>query len=175
MTTPLDPDSVTTNDRTSLSPEAELAQLRARLAELEQRSAERKWKNDALEALAFGTAAATGREFLQALVRQLSLSLNTQYAFVTEWVPGRTDRLRTVAGWSGNCAADPLEINLQDSPCQQVMKDGTALFTQGVRQLFPQNTLLSSINVESYMGVVLRNSEGQPTGHLCVMDVNPFL
>jgi|CXWL01.1.fsa_nt_gi PAS domain S-box-containing protein len=175
MTTPLDPGSVTTNDRASLSPEVELVQLRARVAELEQNSTERKWKNDALEALAFGTAAATGREFLQALVRQLSLSLNTQYAFVTEWAPGRTDRLRTVAGWSGDCAADPLEINLHDSPCQQVMKNGTALFAQGVRQLFPQNTLLASINVESYMGVVLRNSEGQPTGHLCVMDVNPFL
>jgi PAS domain S-box-containing protein len=175
MTTPLDPDSVTTNDRASLPPEAELAQLRARVTELEQRSAERKWKNDALEALAFDTAAATGREFLQALVRQLALALNTQYAFVTEWVPGRTDRLRTVAGWSGNCAADPLEINLPDSPCQQVMKDGTALFSQGIRKLFPQNTLLSSINVESYMGVVLRNSEGRPTGHLCVMDVHPFL
>ena len=175
MTTPLDPASVTTNNRTSLSPEVELVQLRARVAELEQNSTERTWKNDALEALAFGTAAATGREFLQALVRQLSLSLNTQYAFVTEWAPGRTDRLRTVAGWSGDCAADPLEINLHDSPCQQVMKNGTALFAQGVRQLFPQNTLLASINVESYMGVVLRNSEGQPTGHLCVMDVNPFL
>lgn len=55
------------------------------------------------------------------------------------------------------------------------MKDGTALFAQGIRQLFPRNTLLASINVESYMGVVLRNSEGQPTGHLCVMDVHPFL
>ena len=175
MTTPLDPGSVTTSDRASLSPETELAQLRARIAELEQNSTERKWKNDALEALAFGTAAATGREFLQALVQQLSLALNTQYAFVTEWVPGRTDRLRTVAGWSGNCAADPLEINLHDSPCQQVMKDGTALFTQGVRQSFPQNTLLASIDAESYMGVVLRNSEDQPTGHLCVMDVHPFL
>ncbi|NOT97258.1 MAG: PAS domain S-box protein [Nitrospira sp.] len=175
MTTPLDPDLVTTNDHTSLPPETELAQLRARVAELEQRSAERTWKNDALEALAFDTAAATGREFLQALVRQLALALDTQYAFVTEWVPGRTDRLRTVAGWSGNCAADPLEINLHDSPCQQVMKDGTALFAQGIRQVFPQNTLLSSIGVESYMGVVLRNSEGQPTGHLCVMGVTPFL
>ena len=175
MTTPLDPGSVTTSDRASLSPETELAQLRARIAALEQNSTERKWKNDALEALAFGTATATGREFLQALVRQLSLSLNTQYAFVTEWAPGRTDRLRTVAGWSGNCAADPLEIDLHDSPCQQVMKNGTALFTQGVRQSFPRNTLLASIDAESYMGVVLRNSEDQPTGHLCVMDVHPFL
>ena len=175
MTTPLDPDSATTNDRASLPPDTELARLRARVAELEQSSAERTWMNDALEALAFGTAAATGREFLQALVRQLALALNTRYAFVTEWVPGRTDRLRTVAGWSGNCAADPLEINLQDSPCQQVMNDGAALFAQGIRQLFPQNTLLSSNDIESYMGVVLRNSEGQPTGHLCVMDVNPFV
>ena len=175
MTTPLDPGSVTTNDRTSLPPEAELAQLRARVAELEQRSAERTWKNDALEALAFGTAAATGREFLQALVRQLALALHAQYAFVTEWMPGRTDRLRTVAGWCVDRPADPLEYDLAGSPCRKVMQDGTAFFPRNLSQLFPQDGYLSALKIESYMGVVLLNHAGMPTGHLCVMDVNPFL
>lgn len=160
---------------TSHGSESAFAQLHERVAQLEQDLAAQKWIEEALKTLASGTAATTGKEFLQALVRQLSLALNIRYAFVTEWVPGRTDRLRTVAGWSGNCAADPLEIDLHDFPCQQVMKDGTVFFAQGIRQAFPRNTLLSSIGVESYMGVVLRNSEGQPTGHLCAMDVQPFV
>jgi PAS domain S-box-containing protein len=176
MTTPLPPDSVTTtNHSTSLTPEAELAQLRARIAELEQRLAERTWKNDALEALAFGTASATGREFLQALVRQLALALHTQYAFVTEWVPGRTDRLRTVAGWCVDRPADPLEYDLADSPCHKVMQGGTAFFPRNLCQIFPQDEYISTLKIESYMGVVLLNQAGMPTGHLCVMDVSPFL
>lgn len=175
MTAPLDTVSATPNDLTSLRPEAELAMLRARVTQLEQDSAEQKWMDDALNALAFGTASATGKEFLQALVRQLSTTLKAQYVFVTEWAPGRTDRLRTVAGWCVDRAADPLEYDLHHSPCQKVMKDGTAFIPRGIRQLFPQDTYLSTLKIESYMGVVLLNSAGGPTGHLCVMDVSPFL
>ena len=175
MTQPLAPLSATTNDLTSLRPEAELAQLRARVAQLEQDLAEQKWMDDALKALAFGTASATGKEFLQALVRQLSTTLKAQYVFVTEWAPGRTDRLRTVAGWCGDRPADPLEYDLPDSPCHVVFDDGTAFIPRGIQQLFPKDTYLSTLNIESYMGVVLLNSAGRPTGHLCVMDVNPFL
>lgn len=131
--------------------------------------------DNALNALAFGTASATGREFLQALVRQLSSILKAQYVFVTEWAPGRTDRLRTVAGWCGDRAADLLEYDLLGSPCYKVMQDGTAFFPRALRQLFPRDTYLSTLAIESYMGVVLLNHAGLPTGHLCVMDVSPFL
>lgn len=78
MTAPLNTVPATTNDLTSLRPEAELAVLRARVAQMEQESAERKWMDDALNALAFGTASTTGREFLQALVRQLSTTLKAR-------------------------------------------------------------------------------------------------
>lgn len=175
MAPPLQTVPATTNDPGSYSPEAELAQLRARVAQLEQESAKQKWMDNALNALAFGTASATGREFLQALVRQLSSTLKAQYVFVTEWAPGRTDRLRTVAGWCGDRAADLLEYDLLGSPCYKVMQDGTAFFPRALRQLFPQDTYLSTLAIESYMGVVLLNHAGLPTGHLCVMDVSPFL
>ncbi len=98
MSEPLDTIPVITNEPISLSHEAGLAILRARVAQLEQESAEQKWTDDVIKALAFGTASATGQEFLQALVRQLSATLKVPYTFVTEWVPGRTDRIRIVAG-----------------------------------------------------------------------------
>lgn len=175
MTASLDPVPATTNALLSPRPDAELAVLHARVAQLEQELAEQKWMDDALNALTFGTASATGREFLQALVRQLSTTLKAQYVFVTEWSPGRTDRLRTVAGWCGDHAADPLEYDLTGSPCQEVMKDGTAFIPRGIQQLFPDNTFLASLAIESYMGMILLNSAGEPTGHLCIMGVNPFL
>lgn len=171
------PDTIpaTPQERTPPSHEAELAVLRARVARLEQESAERIWMDDALKALAFGTASATGQEFLQVLVRQLSATLKVRYVFVTEWVPGRTDRLRTVAGWCGDRTADPIEYELCDSPCRKVLQDGTTFIPRGVRQLLPQDEYLATLNIESYMGVPLLNRAGRPTGHLCVMDVRPFL
>lgn len=175
MSGPLDNIPAITYQHVSLSHEAELAVLRARVAQLEQESAEQKWMDDAIKALAFGTASTAGQDFLQELVRQLAATLKVQYVFVTELVPGRTDRLRTVTGWCGDRAADPMEYELSDTPCQKVLQDGEAFFPRGVHQLFPQDEYLVALDIESYMGVSLINSAGRPTGHLCIMDVRPFL
>ena len=175
MSRPLDAVPAPTNEPIWPSHEAELAVLRARVAQLEQESAEQKWMDDAIKALAFGTASATGQGFLHLLVRQLSIILKVQYVFVTEWVPGRTDRIRIVAGWSGDRAADPIEYELHDTPCQKVFQDGEAFFPHRVQQLFPQDKYLVEYKIESYMGVSLLNSSSRPIGHLCIMDVCPFL
>ncbi|MBI3357143.1 MAG: PAS domain S-box protein [Nitrospirae bacterium] len=163
------------NEHISLFQEGEPPGPHARIAQLERELAEQKSMNDAMNALALSAGSTTGQEFLQKLVRQLSAALKVQYVFVTEWVPGRTDRLRTVAGWHGDRAADPIEYDLPDTPCRKVLQDGEAFIPRGVRQLFPQDEYLTALGVESYTGVSLLNSAGRPTGHLCIMDVRPFL
>ena len=174
MNGPLDAFSPTSDNRNVLSPEDELTILRARVEELERKSAERKWMDDALKTLAFGTATATGQKFLQQMVRQLSAILRVPYVFVTEFVPGRTDRVRTVAGWCCDEAADSIEYALHGSPCEKVFQEGLVFLSRHVQQRFPQDEYLITLNIESYMGAPLLNGTGQPTGHLCVMDVRPF-
>ncbi|MGQ0695742.1 MAG: PAS domain-containing sensor histidine kinase [Nitrospiraceae bacterium] len=175
MSGPLDAIPAITHEHTSPSHEDELTVLRARVAQLEQESAEQKWLADAINALAFATASGTGKEFLQGLVQQLAATLEVQYVFVTEWVPGRTDKIRTVAGWGGDRAADPVEYELSHTPCQKVLQDGEAFFAHHVQQLFPRDEYLVEHSIESYMGVSLLDSAGRPSGHLCIMDVRPFL
>jgi len=174
MNGPLETTSTDADGRTALSPEDELAALRARVEELERESAERKWMDDALKALAFGTASATGHEFLQQLVRQLSATLHVPYVFVTELVPGKMDRVRTVAGWYRDRPAPLLEYALADSPCLNVIRHGPVFIPYQVRHLFPKDEYLTRLNLESYMGVPLLNGAGQTTGHLCVTDTRPF-
>ncbi len=175
MNGPLETIPATTADRATFSSEDELTVLRARIEKLERESAERKWMDSALKALDFSTASVTGHEFLLQLVRQLSETLQVPYVFVTELIPGKTNWVRTVAGWSRDRAADPLEYALNAPPCQKVFQDGQVFIPQHVQQLFPEDTYLATLNLESYMGVSLRNGAGQTTGHLCVMDVRPFL
>lgn len=174
MNGPLDAISATSDNRIAHSPEDGLTILRARVEELERESAGREWMDDALKTLAFGTATATGQEFLQQMVRQLSAILQVPYVFVTEFVPGRTDRVRTVAGWCRGEAADSVEYALPDSPCEKVFQGGLVFIPCHIQQKFPQDKYLIALNIESYMGAPLLNGAGQPTGHLCVMDVRPF-
>lgn len=175
MSRPLDPGSTIVEGHSPSSQHTEVAALRTRVAQLEQELGEQKWMTAAIQAMAFGSAAVTGHEFLKELLRQLCTALNVRYAFVTEWAPGRTDRIRVVAGWCGDDEADPIEYDLSDTPCQKVLQDGEAFFPHGVRQLFPRDAFLVEFAIESYMGVPLMNGGGPPAGHLCIMDVRPFL
>ena len=155
-------------------PDDELTTLHARVVELERKSADLKWTNDAITVLASDDGRTTGREFLQALTRQLATTLQVQYVLITEWAPGRTDRVRTVAGWCHDRPADPLEYDLSCTPCKQVLEEGEAFFPHGTQQLFPRDEYLTIHHIESYMGKALFNGSGQPTGHLCIMDSHPF-
>ncbi|MDH5640628.1 MAG: PAS domain S-box protein [Nitrospira sp.] len=148
--------------------------LGARIAELERKSSALQWANEAISALASDTGRTMGFEFLQTLTRQLSATLKVRYVFVTEWVPGRTDRVRTVAGWSHDHATDPLEYDLSCTPCRHVIEDGEAFFPHGTRQRFPHDEYLAVHRIESYMGIALVDDAGRPTGHLCIMDERPF-
>jgi len=170
----LDPVPPMTDRHLPRSHDAETAVLKARVEQLERELTEQQWMTAAIRAIAFVTGNATGQEFLQALLRQLSTTLKVRYIFVTEWIPGRTDRLRTVAGWWDDRAAEPIEYHVADTPCQNVLRDGEAFFPCGVRQRFPLDKYLTDFDIESYMGVTLLDRAGRTTGHLCIMDVRPF-
>jgi PAS domain S-box-containing protein len=161
--------------QTASSSHDELTDLRTRLSELERESANLKWANDAIHALASGIGRATGQEFFQSMTRLLSTTLQVGYVFITERVPGRTDRLRVVAGWCRNHASKAYEYDLSHTPCKKVLEEGEAFFPHGTRQLFPDDEYLTIHNIESYMGTALFTGTGRQTGHLCIMDDSPFL
>lgn len=158
-----------------LPPHDELAILRSRVAELERETADLKWTNHAINALASCTGRVEGRDFLRTLVRRLSDILKVSHVFITEVSPGRTDRVRVVAGWSFGRASDPLEYDLASTPCKIVMDQGSAFFPEGAWRLFAQDTYVAQHHIESYMGESLFGRDGRKTGHLCIMDEHPFL
>jgi len=156
-------------------PDDELTELRTRLADLERIVADLRWTNDAITILASEAGMGTGLEFLQALTQHLSSTLKVRDVFITEWAQGRTDRVRTVAGWCHGHPADLLEYDLSSTPCKQVLEAGTAFFPNRTRELFPRDEYLTLHHIESYMGMAILNRAGQPTGHLCIMHDHPFL
>ena len=175
MATPQEMTPGRTNKHGDTHGDTELTTLHAHIAELERKSASLRWANNAIAALASDTGRVTGIEFLRTLTQQLSAVLQVRSVFITEWVPGRTDRVKTVAGWHDDRPADPVEYDLACTPCKQVMEEGEAFFPHGTRQLFPQDEYLAIHHIESYMGMALLDGAGRPTGHLCIMHDHPFL
>nr|MBS0019306.1 GAF domain-containing protein [Gammaproteobacteria bacterium] len=121
-----------------------------------------------------GTASETGEAFFQALVRSLAGALGGRYAFVSEFVPGATARVRTLAFWGGDDFLENVEYDLQDTPCEQVLQGEVCLYPKNIQTLFPKERALVDMGAQSYLAVPLANRTGDVLGHLAAIDVAPM-
>jgi len=128
----------------------------------------------ALESIVAGTAAATGIDFFQSLVRHLAAALQVRYALVARNLATHPPRVRTLALWARGDIVPNIEYDLAGTPCAQVYTDDFCYFPQDVQRLFPQDTVLVEWGVHSYAGLVLVNSSGEAIGHLAVLNDGPI-
>jgi formate hydrogenlyase transcriptional activator len=122
----------------------------------------------ALKSLVAGTAASTGEDFFRTLVRHLAEALQTNHAFVAEFVV--PSRVRTLAFWSNGSIVDNVEFELRGTPCEVVYDGGLCHIPSGVPARFPA----AGPGIESYLGVPLTTKDGKVLGHLCVLDEKPL-
>ena len=78
---------------------------------------------DALQAILEGTARETGEGFFTALVENLTRSIGTDGAWVTEYLPG-TRRLRALAFRLDDAWMGPYERSVDGTPCQVAREGG---------------------------------------------------
>ncbi|NJO72172.1 MAG: PAS domain-containing protein, partial [Oscillatoriales cyanobacterium RM1_1_9] len=135
---------------------------------------ERKQNEIALRLIVEGTAAKIGDQFFHSLVHHLAEALQVRYALVTRFVPGTSDRVRTLAFWNGNDFGENFEYDLQGSPCYGVMQGEHCHYPEQVQSHFPTDLDLVNLGVESYSGIPLKDSTQQILGHLAVMDTEPM-
>ncbi len=121
-----------------------------------------------------GTAATTGAEFFNSLVKSLAEALQAKYAFVSKLVEGNRPRVRTLAFWKGDGFLDNFEYDLPHTPCERVLAGEVCLFPEKVQDLFPEHREdLAKLGVESYLAIPVSDRSGKVMGHLAVMDTKP--
>lgn len=119
-----------------------------------------------VEQIAEGTAGAQGEAFFRALVQHFAGALEVACAFVTECVDHPVTRVRTLALWKAQDFRDNIEFDLAGTPCEAVVKGGSACFhPRGLGRAFPRDAAF-----ESYIGVPIFGSEGGVIGHLAFFD-----
>ena len=133
----------------------------------------RKQAEQALQTLALATASVTGSEFFPELVRHIAQTLNVSHALVAEVPAGNRLRARTLAVWARDRQEDNFEYDLAGTPCAGVVGNTLCLYPERVRELFPEDRILHTMEAESYMGIPLWSSSGQPLGLLAVVDDKP--
>ena len=126
-----------------------------------------------LRSILEGTARSTGDKFFQSLVRQLAAAADVSFAFVTEFTVANT-RLRTLAFWFRDNIRDNLEYDLAGTPCEDVIRIGFCHYPHRIKEKFPEDQTLFEWGIESYLGVPLRDDQGNVLGHLAIFDGRPM-
>ena len=130
--------------------------------------------DEALRVIIEGTVTATGKPFYAALVENLAKTLNTNGAWVTEYLAD-TQRLRALAFWFKGEWVNDYEYDIPGTPCEVVIKSGQVLHVpENVSSLFPNDPDLIMFSAVSYLGVPLMDPEGTVLGHLAVLDSRPM-
>lgn len=137
---------------------------------------ERVKAEEALRSVLEGTSSVAGEEFMLSLVKHLAQALGFRYTFVGEFVDTeKKEEVRTIAVWAGDEIAENFEYSLEGTPCENVMGGRTlCLYPSGVQELFPKDTLLVEMCVESYIGTPLFEASGRPVGILAALDDKPM-
>ncbi len=133
-----------------------------------------KQYEDALRFMVEGTVAKTGAEFFHTCVRSLADIFQVQYAFVTELVDDTCSRSRMLSLWTGDSFVEPYEFDLAGTPCRVVFQEDWGVFKHSLQARFPEASALATLKAESYIGVVIKNSQGKTIGNLGIIDTKPL-
>ena len=139
-----------------------------------RRAVEKREAEEALEALARGTASTTGEAFFPALVENMARALGVRWALVGQLRDGEGERVETLALWDGDHLADNITYDLAGAPCQDVARKGFVIHIEGVQARFPDDALLRQMGAQCYAGAPLRAADGRVVGILAVLDDHPY-
>ena len=129
----------------------------------------RKQAEDTLRAIVEGTAAVTSVDFFHSLLRHLTVALGAPYAFIAECVDATNTRVRTLAFLNRGTFIENVEYALEGTPCEEVIAGKVCYHPQDIQRLFPRDTDLVDLDVQSYFGLPLQDSSGKVIGHLVIM------
>jgi two-component system, chemotaxis family, CheB/CheR fusion protein len=128
----------------------------------------RKKMEDAQSFLLESGWVASGEDFFKSLARYLAESLGMDYVCIDR-LEGKGLAAQTVAVYFDGNFEDNVSYTLKDTPCGDVVRKTVCTFSKGVRALFPQDVILQDMRAESYVGVTLWSSAGQPIGLIAVI------
>ncbi len=133
-----------------------------------------KRQETALRFIVEGTVAKTGNNFFQTCVQHLAEICQVKYAFITSLVDDTCCKTNMLALWTGSETIAPYEFDLLGTPCEVVFQEGWGVFSQNLQAHFPEASALATLEAESYLGIVIKDPEGNVLGNLGIIDTKPF-
>ncbi len=130
----------------------------------------------ALRTAMTATADKTGMDFFEVLSKSISQILDVKYVLIGEVVEEKKDRIRSLAFCVDGKMDDEIEYELKSSPCELAVKgDGPCVFAEGVSECFPDDPMLKTLGIESYLGIAVHDGFDELEGLITLFDDKPLV
>lgn len=113
-----------------------------------------------------------GEGYESSLHRMLKLLVDIFHcrdAFIAEVNPDGV-HARTLAAWIDGESVDNFDYVLENTPCHGVLNNENNIIQSDAANIYPNDTLLRDLNIESYFGFGLKADDGSIIGILAIMD-----
>jgi PAS domain S-box-containing protein len=134
---------------------------------------ERKRTEDALWFVAQRGWMDGTENFFDALAQYLGKTLGVAYVVIVR-LDEDPSIAQTVALYARGTITANLRYKLKGTPCENVVGRQFCFYPQGIQQMFPEDALLAEMAADSYAGLPLWDSAGQPIGLIAVLDGKPL-
>ena len=131
-------------------------------------------EEDLLGEILAGTDSPGGAELFDALVRHLASALGVCSAVAAKSIKSKADadaaldRLQVISFWSNGQWQPNFECDTANTPEALVIEQGMYCCPDCLLETFPEDRRLVVTGARSFLGVLLKNSYGEPLGIICI-------
>ncbi|HNL75387.1 MAG TPA: PAS domain S-box protein [Leptospiraceae bacterium] len=133
---------------------------------------EKKAREGLLQFIARRGWHSTKENFLDSIAQYLGEILNIDYVLIDRLKDEMT--AETVALYAKGRIVPNIQYSLLGTPCENVIGKEFCHYRSEIQRLFPKDSLLKDMKAESYLGVPLWDSDGNPIGLIAVLDSKPM-
>jgi len=119
------------------------------------------------------TSRLTGNEFFAVLNELLVKSFGVSMSFVAS-ADEKADKAEIINGWHKRQSMECRPFKLATSPSLHVLRGYTAYYPNNLKEMFPDDYLIRSLAMESFMGTPVFGVSGEVCGLLVLMDDKPM-
>lgn len=133
---------------------------------------ERKGLDLALAAAAADAASAP--DFFIIILKALAEAISAEHVLISLISPEKPDEATTHTYLKYGVLQNNFTYPLTNTPCADVVDENLCFVTSGARGRYPKDEIFQLHQIESYMGVGIRNTEGKTVGILMAMAEQPL-
>lgn len=127
-----------------------------------------------LEFIAKNSNEEQSSKFLKNTAKHIAALFNVSYVFINKYSLKKPKVVETIVILGKDGLLPNKEYKLANTPCENVINRKICVYPNNLQTLFSKDEALKKMNAQSYIGVPLWSSSGEPIGLIIIIDDKPI-